>query len=112
MGIAQFGGRLRCADTKWRFVLRGRTMGRLDGKVAVITGGSQGLGLALARGLGQRGWALVLDARRADRLERAVDELASITSVVGVVGDVTDGSHRDALVASAQGLGRRPRSRT
>ncbi len=75
-------------------------------RVAVVTGGSQGLGLALAKGLAGRGWALVLDARREDRLERAVAELSSVTSVVGVVGDVSDASHREALVAAARGLGR------
>src|SRR4051812_46554511 len=75
-------------------------------RVAVVTGGSQGLGLALARGLGERGWALVLDARREDRLGAAVDELSSITNVVGIAGDVTDGWHQEALAAAARGLGR------
>jgi NAD(P)-dependent dehydrogenase (short-subunit alcohol dehydrogenase family) len=75
-------------------------------RVAVVTGGSQGLGLALARGLAGRGWALVLDARREDRLDRAVAELSSVTSVVAIVGDVSDAAHREALVAAARGLGR------
>ena len=37
--------------------------------VAVVTGASQGLGRALAEGLAHRGWALVVDARRPDRLD-------------------------------------------
>ncbi len=51
--------------------------------VAVITGASQGLGLALAEALAGRGWALVVDARRADRLGRTVARLAPHTQVVG-----------------------------
>jgi NAD(P)-dependent dehydrogenase (short-subunit alcohol dehydrogenase family) len=73
--------------------------------VAVITGASQGLGLALAEALAERGWALVLDARRAERLERAVARLASRTDVVGVAGDVTDPAHRQAVADAAGGLG-------
>ena len=57
--------------------------------VAVVTGASQGLGLALAEALAARGWALVIDARRADRLDAAVDaSRRSHTVVVGVAGDV------------------------
>ena len=73
--------------------------------VAVVTGASQGLGLALAEALAERGWALVLDARRAERLERAVARLASRTDVVGVAGDVTDPTHRQAVADAARRLG-------
>ena len=40
-------------------------------RVAVITGASQGLGFELARSLAADGWSLVIDARRADLLDRA-----------------------------------------
>jgi NADP-dependent 3-hydroxy acid dehydrogenase YdfG len=50
--------------------------------VAVITGASQGLGLALADALGDAGWALVIDARRADRLDDAVARLRAKSRVV------------------------------
>ncbi len=73
--------------------------------VAVITGGSQGLGLALADALADRGWALVVDARRSDRLDATVGQLATRTAVVGVAGDVTDPGHRAALVDAATHLG-------
>ena len=73
--------------------------------VAIVTGASQGLGLALADALAERGWALVIDARRAERLDAAVDRLAARTTVVGVVGDVTDPAHRAELARVAASLG-------
>jgi NAD(P)-dependent dehydrogenase (short-subunit alcohol dehydrogenase family) len=70
----------------------------------VITGGSQGLGLALARTLAEAGWALVIDARRRDRLDAAAAELTELTKVVGIPGDVSDPRHRRALADAAQRL--------
>jgi NAD(P)-dependent dehydrogenase (short-subunit alcohol dehydrogenase family) len=71
----------------------------------VVTGASQGLGLAIARELADHGWRLVVDARRTDRLDAAVAELAARTSVVGVAGDVADPAHRAELVAAVRVLG-------
>ena len=68
---------------------------------AIITGASRGLGLALARELAQRQWALVLNARGAADLERAARELGAITEVVAVAGDVADPAHRMAVVHAA-----------
>jgi NAD(P)-dependent dehydrogenase (short-subunit alcohol dehydrogenase family) len=73
--------------------------------VAIVTGASQGLGLALAEALADRGWALVVDARRAERLEEAVSRLTARTMVVGVAGDVTDPAHRAELARIAASLG-------
>lgn len=75
--------------------------------VAIVTGGSQGLGEALARGLAEQGWDLVLDARRADRLEAAADGIRAAgpdAEVITVVGDVTDPEHRIDLVDAARDL--------
>ncbi len=69
--------------------------------LAIITGSSRGLGLALARALAQRGWALVLDARGGADLERAARELGGVTEVVALPGDVADDWHRGALVDAA-----------
>jgi NAD(P)-dependent dehydrogenase (short-subunit alcohol dehydrogenase family) len=69
--------------------------------VAIITGSSRGLGLALARALAQRGWSLVIDARGAHELERAARELGTITEVVALSGDVSDDWHRGALIDAA-----------
>jgi NAD(P)-dependent dehydrogenase (short-subunit alcohol dehydrogenase family) len=68
---------------------------------AIITGASRGLGLALARALAQRGWALVLDARGTADLERVARELGSVTEVIALPGDVSDDWHRGALVEAA-----------
>ncbi|HEY3728033.1 MAG TPA: SDR family oxidoreductase [Solirubrobacteraceae bacterium] len=70
---------------------------------AIITGASRGLGLALARELAQRGWALVIDARGGEALVTAADELARRTRVTAIPGDITDDWHRGALLAAADG---------
>ena len=69
--------------------------------LAIITGASRGLGLALARSLAHDAWALVIDARGAADLDRAADELGRLTEVVAVAGDVCDSEHRSALIAAA-----------
>jgi NAD(P)-dependent dehydrogenase (short-subunit alcohol dehydrogenase family) len=68
---------------------------------AIITGASRGLGLALARSLAQRGYELVLDARRVADLDAVADELGRLTEVRAIAGDVTDDWHRGALIAAA-----------
>jgi NAD(P)-dependent dehydrogenase (short-subunit alcohol dehydrogenase family) len=65
---------------------------------ALITGASRGFGRAVADALADRGWRLVIDARRADVLEAARAALAERTEVVAVAGDVADERHRAALV--------------
>ena len=72
---------------------------------AIITGGSRGLGLALARALSERGWNLVLDARGAEALEQVAEELSGVTKVRAVPGDVADDRHRRELIAAAEDLG-------
>ena len=74
-------------------------------RAALITGASRGLGLALARALARRGWALIIDARGEAALEAARAELAQHTRVIAIAGDVTDAAHRAALAAAAQELG-------
>jgi NAD(P)-dependent dehydrogenase (short-subunit alcohol dehydrogenase family) len=75
--------------------------------VALITGGSQGLGLALARSLVRLGFAVVIDARRTDRLAAAARTLIDEGgTVAAIAGDVTDAGHRRELIATATQLGR------
>jgi len=73
--------------------------------VAIVTGASRGLGRALAAGLARAGWHLVVDARGADALASAHDELARLSTILAVTGDITDPAHRDDLLAAAARLG-------
>jgi NAD(P)-dependent dehydrogenase (short-subunit alcohol dehydrogenase family) len=79
--------------------------GESSHRTALITGGSRGLGLALARALAREGWALIIDARGGDALERARTKLSEHTHVVAIAGDVTDPEHRVALAEAAREAG-------
>jgi NAD(P)-dependent dehydrogenase (short-subunit alcohol dehydrogenase family) len=74
-------------------------------RTALITGASRGLGLALARRLAGEGWTLIIDARGTGALERVREELADLTDVVAVAGDVADPDHRLALADAAREAG-------
>jgi NAD(P)-dependent dehydrogenase (short-subunit alcohol dehydrogenase family) len=76
-----------------------------NGPVAIITGASRGLGAALARGLAEAGWQLVIDARTADVLTETARELAQRTMVVAIAGDIVDNAHRARLADAAVQLG-------
>jgi NAD(P)-dependent dehydrogenase (short-subunit alcohol dehydrogenase family) len=66
--------------------------------IAIVTGASQGLGLALTRALVERGWRIVVDARDQERLRR---EWGYPPHDVVIAGDVSDAAHREALVEAA-----------
>jgi NAD(P)-dependent dehydrogenase (short-subunit alcohol dehydrogenase family) len=74
-------------------------------QTALITGASRGLGLALARQLAQHHWTLILDARGTQALEAVREELASLTQVIAIPGDVNDENHRRALAEAASRVG-------
>ncbi|HET6563355.1 MAG TPA: SDR family oxidoreductase [Marmoricola sp.] len=81
---------------------------RLDGRVAVVTGASSGLGVAFAKGLAEAGADVVLGARRVERLAetRALVEAAG-RRAVAVATDVADPEQCQALVDAAMAeLGR------
>jgi len=77
------------------------TTTRITPPTALITGGSSGLGLALARQLDDEGWIVVTDARGESRLRTALDG----TAIHGVPGDVTDAEHRATLIEIITELG-------
>ncbi|HKN95139.1 MAG TPA: SDR family NAD(P)-dependent oxidoreductase, partial [Thermoleophilaceae bacterium] len=47
----------------------------MEGRAALVTGGSSGIGFAIARALGEDGYGITLSARRPDKLEAAAAEL-------------------------------------
>jgi gluconate 5-dehydrogenase len=76
---------------------------RLDGRLALVTGSSAGIGLALARGLGQAGAALVLNGRDAAKLNQAAAALgAEGLAVHARAFDVCDPAAVDAAVAEIE----------
>jgi NAD(P)-dependent dehydrogenase (short-subunit alcohol dehydrogenase family) len=78
-------------------------MNNVNERTALITGASRGLGLALARGLAARRWNLIITGRDPERLRLVRNELARVTHVAALAGDVTDHAHRVALAVLAQG---------
>ena len=75
----------------------------LDGDVALVTGSSKGIGLALARALGQAGASVVLNGRTAQPLAEAQQALKSEgLSVHTRVADVTDPAAVETMVASIE----------
>jgi NAD(P)-dependent dehydrogenase (short-subunit alcohol dehydrogenase family) len=72
---------------------------------ALITGGSLGLGRALAFELAGLGWSLTIDARRAEQLESVAQALTELTSVRAITGDVGEPDHREQLVAAVAEAG-------
>jgi NAD(P)-dependent dehydrogenase (short-subunit alcohol dehydrogenase family) len=71
--------------------------------VALVTGGSRGLGRALVNALLDRGWHVITDARDARALRAAT---ADRPTVRPIAGDVTDPAHRAALAGAVDDAGR------
>ena len=68
---------------------------RLDGKVAVITGGNSGIGLATAQRFVQEGAYVFITGRRQSELDKAVKQIGR--NVMGVLGDVSNLADLDRL---------------
>jgi NAD(P)-dependent dehydrogenase (short-subunit alcohol dehydrogenase family) len=80
----------------------------LSGKKAIVTGGSLGIGKAIARELAREGCDVVVVARTKDTLDAAAKEIAGETGrrVIAIAADVTSKPQVDAMVAqAAQQLG-------
>jgi NADP-dependent 3-hydroxy acid dehydrogenase YdfG len=75
-------------------------MAKLDGKVAVITGASSGIGEATAEALAAEGASVVVAARREDRLEELVERINGKDGgkALAVTCDVTDEQQAHDLI--------------
>lgn len=75
----------------------------LTGKVALITGSSQGIGFGIARGLGQAGATIILNGRDEEKLNRAVSTLSQEgLKVFGYSFDVSDSKQVDQKISSIE----------
>ncbi|WP_194835805.1 glucose 1-dehydrogenase [Nocardia sp. XZ_19_369] len=75
---------------------------RFDDKIALITGGTSGMGLATARRLLDEGARVVITGRDKARLDAAVQELGGADRVLAVSGDAANLADLDALTAAVQ----------
>jgi len=72
----------------------------LKDKTALVTGGSSGLGLIMAKGLLQNGARVIIASRRQEKCDEAMTELQQFGAVSAVIADVTKATDRQELVQS------------
>lgn len=79
-------------------------MNRIEGKIAIVTGGTRGIGLAITRALIERGASVLLCARKQGEIDQVVASLKAEHSarVQGIVCDVRDYNQVQALFAEAK----------
>ena len=83
----------------------------LDGKVAVVTGGSRGIGLMICRAFLNAGARVYLSSRKADACAAAVDELSPLGDVTALPVDLSSEAGADELAGQLAGTGgRHPRA--
>jgi NAD(P)-dependent dehydrogenase (short-subunit alcohol dehydrogenase family) len=80
-------------------------MGQLDGRTAVVTGGTTGIGLAAARRLASEGAHVFITGRRKSELDAAVESIGA--RVTGVQGDMSVPGDLDRLYDTVRSAGRR-----
>lgn len=73
----------------------------MTSRTALVTGGSRGIGLAIAQRLVDRGDRVVITARKSDELQAAVDSLGGAEVALAVPGHAGDADHRAAAVRAA-----------
>ena len=73
---------------------------RLDGKIAVITGGNSGIGLATAQRFVEEGAYVFITGRRESEVDKAIKEIGE--NVTGVQGDVSNIADLDRLYTTSK----------
>lgn len=76
-------------------------MNRLEGKTAIVTGASRGIGLAIAERIVAEGGRVVITARKQEALEEAAASLGGPEVAIGVAGNAADPAHQDEVVTTA-----------
>ena len=77
----------------------------VKGKRALVTGGSSGIGLEIARELLRHGAMVGITGRRSDVLEEAVEQLRHVGTITGIAADVTTAEGRQRTLELARSLG-------
>src|SRR5258708_34873614 len=73
----------------------------VSGKTALVTGGSRGIGLMIARGLVEAGARVIVSSRKAGDLQRAADQLSEVGDCIAIPGDVSSPEGAAALAAAS-----------
>jgi len=74
----------------------------VSGKTALVTGGSRGIGLMIARGLVQGGARVIVSSRKADDVNQTAQELAKLGDCVAIPGDISTPEGARALASAVQ----------
>src|SRR5260370_28497533 len=100
MSLRHYPAHLYCTVQKRKLGIEGgHIMGKLEGKVAVITGGNSGIGLATAQRFVKEGAQVFITGRRQSELDQAVKLIGK--NVIGDQGDVANLAALDRLYATS-----------
>ncbi|MBO0842983.1 MAG: SDR family oxidoreductase [Nocardioides sp.] len=76
-------------------------MSRFEGRTAIVTGASRGIGLGIAQRLVDDGARVVITARHQEALDEAVEQLGGKEHATAVAGKADDGDHQAEVIATA-----------
>ena len=89
--------------TESHLIAKEKHMGKLSGKVAIVTGASRGIGRGIARALAKEGATLVVNSRSGDALQASADEMRGYgVEVLEHAGDCADETVVEGMFAALQ----------